>query len=153
MKQDGIVLLTLDDRDEVKSLWKENRGTMSIPYNEIVDRTLNTGSFYGIYENGRLVCMGGFQTMKRKPENRIIHLCVKKEKRRRGYGKRLVRYICEKIAELDNGKESVVYFVEGAENNGFWMKYVKDNPCRIEHDGMNTLRGVMDFNKTLKNGD
>ena len=142
-----IQVLTRENKDDVKSLWKENPKSMSIPFDEEINKVLDSNTYYGIYKDGELVCMGGLRIMKRKPENRIIHLCVKKDYRLQGYGKLLVQYICKVIKEINNGLESVVYFREGAKNNSFWCKYIKDNPLKIEHKTMNTFRGVLDFNK------
>ena len=142
-----IQILTRDNKEDVKALWKENPKSMSIPFDEEINKVLDSNTYYGIYKDNELICMGGLRVMKRKPENRIIHLCVKKEYRHQGYGKLLVQYICDVIKKLDNKLESVVYFREGAKNNGFWEKYIKEDPLKIEHKTMNTFRGVLDFEK------
>lgn len=142
-----IQVLTMENKADVKALWKESPKDMSIPFEEEINKCLESGTFYGEYIDDILVCMGGLRIMKRKPEDRIIHLCVKKDYRNKGYGIKLIRYIANQKKKLENNHEFCVYFREGAENNSFWNKYINSNPERIEHKTMNTFRGILDFNK------
>ena len=70
-----IQILTRDNKEDVKALWKENPKSMSIPFDEEINKVLDSNTYYGIYKDNELICMGGLRVMKRKPENRIIHLC------------------------------------------------------------------------------
>jgi GNAT superfamily N-acetyltransferase len=142
-----IQVLTMENKADVKALWKENPKSMSIPFEAEIDKCLESGTYYGEYIDNTLVCMGGLRVMKRKPENRVIHLCVKKEYRNQGYGIKLVRHIANKVKELNNGHEFCVYYREGSKNNGFWTKYITEEPLRIEHKTMVTFRGKLDFDK------
>ena len=143
-----IQVLTLKDKENVKELWKKNNKTMSLPYDTAIDKMLNSGTFYGIYKDNILIAMGGLQVMIRKPENRIIHLCVKDEYKRHGYAHMLLEYIVDKIIELDNGKECIVDFKKDADNNPFCYKYIVDGSAEeIPYKSMTLIKGVLDFSK------
>jgi GNAT superfamily N-acetyltransferase len=123
---------------------------MSIPYDVTIDRVLTSQNFYGMFVDDELVAMGGIQIMTRKPENRIIHLCVKQDKRKHGYGQQLVQYLANILLELDNNNENIVYFKDGAENNGFCKKYVKEEEItKVQLKSMTLLRCKLDFDKIL----
>lgn len=142
-----IQVLTLDDFEAVKQLWKENPKNFSVPYTKELTEILESNQYFGIYQNNELICMGGFKIMKRNPEIRLIHLCVKKEFRGQGLGILMVRHISDEVEKLNSNLEFCCYYRQGAKNNTFWAKYLLKEPTLIEKKTMCTYRGILDINK------
>lgn len=115
-----IRLLTNEDKDNIKLLWKSNQINLGIPFNKSIDELIENKTFYGYFLDDKMIGMCGYKIYKRSNTIRIVKLCIKEEYRQNGYGTEIVNYILSKIKKYN--LPIYVECREGADNNKFYDK-------------------------------
>lgn len=147
------------DRDDIVTLYKENRATLSIPFSRVFDSMINNKNFW-ILRSKRtheLIGMCGIKLKPRKAEYEIEHLVVNKKYRNNGYAKILLYVAFSWFTPSKNRKRLFTdltlpvcaYANVGAENNYFYDK-VSNSKSIVHRKTMDLIRYVIDIEKLEK---
>lgn len=111
---------------QIKTLYKQNRDTLGIPFNRIFDEMVdNTDFVVVVTEDMKLVGFCGFHYRPIKHYYEIEHLCIAEEYRNKGLAILVLQYFIlrhKQTALLPYLPTIVAYAVDGKPNNTFYDK-------------------------------
>lgn len=128
-----IRTLTKNEIDDCLKLYKESgEGALGIPFKRSFYAIIDTESFYGAFDDEKLIGTIGWYQLKRSKAYYITKLCVDNQYKGNGVGSLLLGYAMGKIVTDFKNSPHIFDFpdiyaeaVVGANNNSFYEKFGK----------------------------
>lgn len=135
---------TPDDFDVIKSLWKTERGNLSIPFTDTIMKPIEEKRMLVCeVPNDGVIAFCAFAIKKKNPSVFLKHLCVAEEYRHKGIGISLFKAI---LSIAPKNLPVVLTCRDGAENNTLYDKFA-EYYLTEERETMTVRYYVLDRNK------
>lgn len=136
---------TPDDKDQLISLWKNNRRTLSPFFKLGIDGIINSGKLFVLADNN-IVGMIGY--VLKDSVIKIKYLCVDSKYRHKGYAMKLIANMLQTVG--CKGCIVVAECSDGADNNTFYDKISISYTIEPKKT-MNCRRYIINMDKFVKN--